>query len=78
MSWVLSSERLPNPLETVWITNGKGWTSLGCFILTPEGSCWAETNGLIYEKDGEIVSECEGDDLDVVAWHPLPKPYRDA
>lgn len=72
--WVAVSDRLPKPLETVWLSNGKGWTTLGCVVQCEEGYHWAESNGVIYEEKGEIVSECESDDLDVKYWHPLPKP----
>ena len=74
--WINVSELLPNPLETVIISNGKGWTTLGCLVETSEGYHWAETNGIIYEENGMIVSECESDDLDVVIWHKLPKTIR--
>ena len=72
--WVAASYKLPNHLQTVWGSNGKGWTALVCLIETNEGWHWAESNGTIYEENGEIVSECESDDLDVVYWQPLPKP----
>jgi len=71
--WVSVSDSLPKPLKTVWISNGKGWTTLGCLVETPEGWHWAKTNGVIYQEGEEIVSECEGDDLDVNYWHELPK-----
>lgn len=72
--WISVDSRLPKPLETVWITNGKGWTGLGCLAEYPEGYCWAETNGVIYQDGDDIVAECEDDnDLDVQYWHPLPK-----
>ena len=74
-TWITVDKRLPKPLQTVWITNGKGWTTLGCLVETKEGWHWAETNGVIYQEEDEIVSECESEDLDVVAWHELPKAY---
>lgn len=79
-SWISIIDSLPNPLQTVWISNGKGWTTLGCISEAEEGDDgrfywhWCETNGVIYQENGEIVSECEGNDLDVLFWHPLPKP----
>lgn len=75
--WVKVEEELSEPLnelETVWISNGKGWTTLGCLVYSDGGWHWAETNGVIYEKDGKIISECESDDLDVRFWHRAPKP----
>lgn len=72
MRWFNISEKLPNELETVWLTNGKGWTCLGCLVVTDEGFHWAESNGVIYQEKDKIVSECESEDLDVVYWHPLP------
>ncbi len=72
--WVAVADALPKPLQTVFLSNGKGWTSLGCLVETNEGWHWAEGNGVVYEANGEIVSECESDDLDVSYWHPFPKP----
>lgn len=76
MKWIETKKELPKPLETVWISNGKGWTTLGCLVETKEGIHWAETNGIIYEDNGQIVSECESDDLDVNLWHELPKTIK--
>ena len=77
--WISVEDRLPDSLQTVWISNGKGWTTLGCRSeYDHEGNwCWAETNGVIYEEDGKIVSECEEEDLDVIFWSPLPQPPND-
>lgn len=75
--WVAVADALPTPLQTVWITNAKGWTTLGCLVETPEGWHWAENYGVIYQKGDEIVAECESDDLDVKYWHPVPKAIRD-
>ena len=79
--WVSVKDALPECLETVWVSNGKGWTTLGCRTdLYDDGEggwawCWsAIANGIIYEEDGNIVAECEEDDLDVQYWHGLPKP----
>jgi hypothetical protein len=78
MGWISVKDKLPEPLETVWITNGNGWTTLGCrSSLDGEGNWyWAESNGILYEEDGKIVAECDGDDLDVKYWHELPKPIN--
>jgi hypothetical protein len=70
--WVSVSKALPPSLETVWLSDGKGWVALGCRIVTSEGWHWAQSNGIIYGDNGRIVSECESEDLDVVCWHPLP------
>jgi hypothetical protein len=72
--WVAVTDALPKALQTVWLTNGKGWCCLGCLIEDAEGWHWAESNGVIYIENGEIVSECESEDLDVNFWHELPKP----
>ena len=79
--WVSVKDALPECLETVWVSNGKGWTTLGCRTdLYDDGEggwawCWAAiSNGIIYEQDGKIVAECEEDDLDVCFWHKLPVP----
>ena len=78
MEWISVEDRLPEPLETIWISNGNGWTTLGCRTsIDGDGNWhWAETNGIIYEEDGKIVSECESDDLDVNLWMPLPQPPK--
>jgi hypothetical protein len=71
--WIDVNDGLPEPLKTVWLTNGKGWVCLGCLVEDAEGSHWAESNGTIYIENNEIVSECESEDLDVKFWHYLPK-----
>ncbi len=71
--WVNAADKLPDALQTVWLTNGKGWVCLGCLIEDLQGWHWAESNGVIYAENGNIVSECNSDDLDVVYWHELPK-----
>lgn len=70
--WINVKDELPKHLETVFLSNGKGSTFIGCLVDTPEGWHWAESNGIVYEENGKIVSECESDDLDVVMWHPFP------
>lgn len=72
--WVAVTDALPKPLQTVWLTNGKGWVCLGCLVESDGGWHWAESNGVIYVENGEIVSECESEDLDVNFWNELPKP----
>lgn len=72
--WVAVTDALPKPLQTVWLTNGKGWCCSGCLVESDGGWHWAESNGVIYIENGEIVSECESEDLDVNYWHELPKP----
>lgn len=71
-NWISVKDKLPNELETVFISNGKGWTTIGCLVFVEREYYWAETNGIIYEDDGKIVSECEIDDIDVKFWHKLP------
>lgn len=70
--WIPVEEQLPDELETVWISNGKGFTTLGCLSYDC-GWHWAVTNGIIYEEQGKIVSECESDDLDVKFWSRIPE-----
>jgi len=72
--WVAVTDALPKPFQTVWLANGKGWCCLGCLVEDVEGWHWAASNGVIYIENGEIVSECESEDLDVNFWHELPKP----
>ena len=81
-TWYSVKSLLPEPLETVFISNGKGWTALGCRSELYENDkgeynwCWATSNGIIYEENGKIVAECEDDDLDVQYWHRLPNPIK--
>lgn len=74
--WTHVSDALPDHLETVWISNGKGFTTLGCLVCTEDGWHWAATNGVIYEENGRIVSECESDDIDAEYWHRLPDALK--
>lgn len=71
--WINADKQLPKPLQTVWLTDGKGSISLGCLVETNDGWHWAESNGIIYSENGEIISECESEDLDVAFWHEVPK-----
>lgn len=76
-NWINVNDRLPDELETVFISDGKGWTTIGCRAWCGDEWLWAETNGIFYEKDGKIVSECESDDdFDVKFWYPMPKPPK--
>ncbi len=74
MKWINVNEKLPEENETVWAINKeKGWVMLGCLVYE-DGWLWADSNGLIYAKNGNIVAECEcDDDYDVTHWQPLPK-----
>lgn len=36
--WVTVTDALPKALQTVWLTNGKGWICLGCLVVDAEGS----------------------------------------
>jgi hypothetical protein len=74
MHWVAVDDELPPILETIWLSNGKGWTDLGCRVETNDGWHWAGQNGIIYQEKDQIVAECNSDDLDVVYWCKLPKP----
>ena len=78
--WIDVNDHLPDELETVWITNGKGWTTLGCIGYEDGEWLWAEAVNLPYEEFSKgkafISAECELDDLDVKFWHRLPKPIK--
>lgn len=73
IGWVSVTDSLPKAFKTVWLSNGKEWCCLGCLVEDAEGWHWAESNGVIYVENGEIVSECESEDLDVTYWHEIPK-----
>jgi len=72
--WVSVKDKLPEEQETVWVTDGLGYTTLGCIVYLDDAWHWAESNGIIYQEKGNIVSECEPYDIDVRFWHRLPKP----
>ena len=80
--WISVNDSLPHYLQTVWVSDGKGWTTLGCRTNFDDDDddggwswCWAAIdNGIIYEQDGKIIAECEEDDLDVQYWHKIPNP----
>ena len=71
MEWISVNEKLPEPLETVWITNGK-YVKLGGGDVAHNGWLWAAAFDQPYIEDGKIVVDCEFDDLDVTHWHPVP------
>jgi len=72
--WYSVDEAMPDDLELVWLSDGKGTTLLGCYYK--DGNCWAASDYDFFEMDDRIDSGCEADDLDVKFWHPLPKPIR--
>ena len=74
--WIDATIDLPDHLEAVWISNGKGWTSMGCIVKINDEFHWAESNGVVYEDNGVITAECESDDLDVKFWHKFPKACK--
>lgn len=80
--WISVEDLLPDENETVWLCNNKtGYVSLGCrcYPDPEEGWIWAESNGIIYSNNREIISECEFEDLDITHWHklmPLPSPPK--
>jgi hypothetical protein len=72
--WIDVNDQLPEEKETVFISDGKGWTSVGCLVyIENNGWFWAEHNGIIYQDGDKIVAECELDDLEVRYWHKFPK-----
>ena len=69
--WIPVTERLPNPFEGVLITVKERWndtdkweyhTDVGSFCVDGEWETYNDWN--------------EGQDLHIVAWMPLPKPYE--
>lgn len=79
--WVSVDDRLPETLETVWVSDGKGWTTLGCRSDYYEGDdgklhwCWAALlSGNIEEEGGVIVGDFIEDDWNVRFWHTVPLP----
>jgi hypothetical protein len=79
--WVSVDDFLPEEGQLVWLTNGEGFTTLGCWVWTDkeDGSwCWCDaSNQLIYQDVDKIVADCEVDDLDVKYWYPVPEVKTD-
>lgn len=80
-TWISVKSSLPNPLETVFLSNGKGATWIGCIseLFEREDAsswCWMAAVSNVREEDGKIVAECEDDDLDVQYWHKFPQAYK--
>jgi hypothetical protein len=73
--WIDVKYATPTENETVWLYNiNTGYITLGCYIyVTNEGWFWAESNGVIYNHNNEIITEAELTDLDITHWHPVPK-----
>jgi len=70
--WVSVGEGLPKPLQTVWLANSQGWVGLGCLVEINGEWHWSQSNGVIYFENGQIIAECESEDLNVEYWHELP------
>lgn len=73
--WINVDDALPTQYKTVWLTNGNNcW--LGCLVESDGGWHWAVyTGGDLYIENGEIVAECESEDVDVKYWHEVPKAF---
>jgi hypothetical protein len=72
---ILETKIYPAENETVWLYNENDksvW--LGCYVyIQNEGWFWAVSNGIIYAKDGQIITEAEVDDEYLVThWCPVP------
>lgn len=75
--WYSVEESLPQHMETVWMSDGKNYISLGCLFNDGETFCWAESSGYVYIKDGKIISDdAELFDFIPTFWHPLPIPPK--
>lgn len=74
--WIALSTRMPDHLKAIWISDGKGTTTLGCRIVEGDSWCWGVCKGDIYEADEEIIVECEIQEIDVVVWHEVPMPPK--
>jgi hypothetical protein len=72
--WINVKDRLPGEGQMVWgINPEQGTAVLVCRIIdVVDGWCWAMSNGTTYIEDGEIVAECEAEELDITHWMPLP------
>ena len=64
--WIPVSERLPEYGKTVLITNGKGNVRSGRFRGV---EFWKEDGGSYWTFKGNTIEH-------VLAWMPLPEPYK--
>lgn len=65
--WILVSERLPDDYETVIASVDRGYIYPEARYSKEDGWEWA------YESGADYWTEIE---CDVVAWMPLPAPYK--
>jgi hypothetical protein len=63
--WIPVTERLPEKRKSVLISTNNGFTGEGCYWETREHVIWKG-----YRWDATYWDE------EVVAWMPLPEPYR--
>lgn len=63
--WIPVSERYPEPDERVLVTDGYCYYVWDCMSNRAEGYFWEDESGYYHNK------------YDVVAWMPLPEPYRE-
>lgn len=62
--------------ETVWLYNDKTHNVMLAVMVyvTNEGWFWAESNGIVYVENGQIVTEAEiEDEYDFTHYCKLPK-----
>lgn len=62
--WIPVSERYPEPDERVLVTDGYCYYVWDCMSNRAEGYFWEDESGYYHNK------------YDVVAWMPLPEPYK--
>jgi hypothetical protein len=69
--WIPVTASMPPEEATVWLTDGThAW--LGCRVWTEGQWWWATLAGQVYAQDGQIIAECEIEDIEPTHWHALP------
>lgn len=63
--WIPCSERYPEPDERVLVTDGYCYYVWDCMSNREDAYFWEDESGYYHNK------------YDVVAWMPLPEPYKE-
>ena len=70
-NWILCSERLPEKMEDVLVTQIYYDLDLEEYVRNVNTACFDGDWYSVFLEDGYM------EDYDVIAWMPLPEPYWD-
>ena len=75
--WNKVKEKLPDINQTVWLTNGKDWVTLGCLVNYDGKLMWSCNNYVyVYSKDYQTAINYNIDFSEIIYWYPVPDlPY---